>query len=496
MGRKIILFARAPRLGFGKARMSTLLSEKERYDLLIRLLKNTLNVIEKTEIPYSIHYIGEQKDIEKFTSCPLVKQEGENLGDRMFNALAYELKSNESVILIGSDIVNMDSNYIKEAFSSLESSEIVLGPTEDGGYGLIGMNKAYDVFSDIRYSREDVCENTIKKAENLGEKPKLLALLRDLDYPEDLVREEIGADELSILGHGEYNLNYKYDGSYVFRINIASQLNLADNQIIYEYNALKQLEDSGVTPKVYEVKKKGNWIPKGFLTMEFLEGRPLNYDTDLDIAAYLLAKIHNNPFTNEGMILADKPFQLMYEEFISMFSVYKKWEKKDEWVEKSIEKLLSIAKSRGLTSEIERPCIINTELNNRNFIIGDSKESSYIIDWEKPIIGDCEQDLAHFTVPTTTNWKTDKIMTRKEINSFLDKYEEYRNVNRILFDKYYMFNCLRGITWCSMAKVEYESGRTLSNDETLAKINLFLSKEFINFIYKEFYKEYDNEKNN
>ena len=80
MGRKIILFARAPRLGFGKARMSTLLSEKERYDLLIRLLKNTLNVIEKTEIPYSIHYIGEQKDIEKFTSCPLVKQEGENLG--------------------------------------------------------------------------------------------------------------------------------------------------------------------------------------------------------------------------------------------------------------------------------------------------------------------------------------------------------------------------------------------------------------------------------
>lgn len=494
MERKIILFARAPRLGFGKARMAKLLDEEERYDLVVRLLENTIDVIEKTKIPYTIHYIGEEKDIRRLTDAPILKQIGEDLGDRMFNALDYELETNESVILIGSDLINMDANYIEEAFLQLQTNEIVIGPTEDGGYGLIGMKKVFDVFSGIKYSREDVCENTVRKAEDLGEKPKLLGLLRDLDYPEDLVREEVGANEVSILGHGEYNLNYRYDKDYVFRINIGSQLHLEDNQIVYEYQALKKLENSGVTPKVYKVQKKGKWIPKGFLTMEFLEGRPLNYDTDLDIAAYLLAKVHNHPSTTDGMILANKPFKVMYDEFITMFSVYKAWDNKDIKLENSIENLLRIAKSRGLDDEVKTPCIINTELNNRNFIIGKDKESSYIIDWEKPLIGDCEQDLAHFTVPTTTNWKTEKIMTRKEIDSFLDKYEKYRSIDRILFDKYYMFNCLRGLTWCSMAKVEYENGRVLSNDETLAKINLFLSEEFINFIYKEFYEVYD-EKN-
>lgn len=495
MKRKIILFARAPRLGFGKARMSELLNEEERLELVKRLLNNTLSVIEKTNIPYSIHYIGEEKDIRSFSDCSIVKQKGDNLGERMFNALAYELKDNDSVVLMGSDLINLNASYIEEAFSYLEDNQIVIGPSEDGGYGLIGMNSANDVFSGITYSRSDVCENTVKTAEKLGKKTKILSLLRDLDYPEDLVREEVGANEVSVLGHGEYNLNYKYDKNYVFRINIGSQLHLGENQIVYEYNALKKLEDSGVTPKVYQVEKKGKWIPKGFLTMEFLEGRPLNYDTDLDIAAYLLAKVHNQPFTNDGMILADKPFKVMYDEFITMFSVYKAWDNKDIKLENSIENLLRIVKSRGLDDEIKTPCIINTELNNRNFIIGKDKESSYIIDWEKPLIGDCEQDLAHFTVPTTTNWKTEKIMTRKEIDSFLDEYENYRSIDRILFDKYYMFNCLRGLTWCSMAKVEYESGRTLSNDETLAKINLFLSEEFINFIYKEFYEVYD-EKNN
>ena len=40
-------------------------------------------------------------------------------------------------------------------------------------------------------------------------------------------------------------------------------------------------------------------------------------------------------------------------------------------------------------------------------MIGNSKEDSYIIDWEKALIGECEQDLAHFLAPTTTFWKTD-----------------------------------------------------------------------------------------
>lgn len=182
---------------------------------------------------------------------------------------------------------------------------------------------------------------------------------------------------------------------------------------------------------------------------------------------------------------------MMFNEFETMFSHYRAWDKKDREIEGWIQKLLAIAESLGLSDSIKTPSIINTELNNRNFIIGETKESSYLIDWEKPLIGDAEQDLAHFTVPTTTKWKTDKVLTREEVDSFLDLYEAYRPLDRKLFDKYYIFNCLRGISWSSMARVEYDGARALSNDETLEKIKLFTSVDFIDFIYQNFYKEYD-----
>lgn len=47
-----------------------------------------------------------------------------------------------------------------------------------------------------------------------------------------------------------------------------------------------------------------------------------------------------------------------------------------------------------------------------NFIIGENKNNSYIIDWEKALIGECEQDLAHFWAPTTNILKTDKYASK------------------------------------------------------------------------------------
>lgn len=490
MRKKIILFTRIPSLGQVKTRLRGILNEDERLDLIKRLLSGIVEEIRKTSIPWSIHYEGDPKDLTIEVEN-LVPQEGQDLGLRMLGAIDYELRENEAVVLVGSDLLDLDKAYIEEAFSALESHDLVLGPTEDGGYGLIGMKSPHDVFSAIRYSQSDVCSKTIEKAKDLDLSYHLLDKIRDIDVPEDLIREEVGASKVEVLGHGEYNMNYRYDDDFVFRMNLGSQLHLGDEQIFYEYGALKQLEDTGVTPKVYKVEKKGDWVPRPYLTMEFLQGRPLDYDRDMETGAYLLAKIHNHLFSKEGMIFADRPFKVMYEEFTTMFGVYRAWEEKRPETEDRILKLLTIAKSRGLEDEISRPCLINTELNNRNFIIGPTKEESFVIDWEKPIIGDCEQDLAHFTVPTTTNWKTDKILTRKEIDSFLDEYEKYRKLDRVLYDKYYMFNCLRGITWCSMAKVEYSSDRTLTNEETLEKINLFISDDFIDFIYKEFYEVYD-----
>ena len=76
---------------------------------------------------------------------------------------------------------------------------------------------------------------------------------------------------IEFLAQGEYNQNFVIsDGKrrYVFRLNYSSQLYL-ENQIRYEYQALKWLERTNRTPKVYYVDDTREFFPQGLLIMEF-----------------------------------------------------------------------------------------------------------------------------------------------------------------------------------------------------------------------------------
>ena len=92
----------------------------------------------------------------------------------------------------------------------------------------------------------------------------------------------------------------------------------------------------------------------------------------------------------------------------------------------------------------------------------DNEKEAYLVDWEKPLYGDPAQDLGHFLAPTTTFWKTDVILDQEQIDAFLDTYIEKVNGR---FDTtglkkrtyiYIPVTCLRGITWCAMAWVQYQ----------------------------------------
>ena len=474
---KIIFFTKAPRLGFGKSRLKNYLSEEERLKLIRDLINENYKMIKKTNKDYAIYYYGKKEDLD-FIKGEKFHQEGKGLGSRMKNAIDKELRSSNKVILMGSDIINLTEKDINMAFKELDFYDFVISPSDDGGYGLIGMKESSDIFSNISYSTPSVFKETIKKIKELNY--KVLDEISDIDTLKDLVKAEFSSENIELLGVGEYNINFKYKDK-VIRINLASQLGLGSKQISYEFNALKEIEQSGVTPKAYKLYDKGRYLPFGFLTMEYIEGRALEYYKDFDVGAYMLSKIHNIKIKDSKLIVADKPFKSMYEEFEKMYSFYKQWDEKNKETEKFIDKFMLIAKKSGLDKDIENPCIINTELNNRNFIIG---ENSKVIDWEKPIIGECEQDLAHFLVPTTTNWKTDVILDKKDMLDFLKIYKMYRNIDMDKFFKYLMFNSLRGVTWCSMAKVEYSKQRKVKNEDTLVKINKFLSPEYLEMLNK------------
>ena len=98
--------------------------------------------------------------------------------------------------------------------------------------------------------------------------------------------------KFSMLGQGEYNINYLFTHplngqKLVLRINTGSQMHLPD-QIGYEYYALKLLENSTRTPKPYYLDSENH-----LLVMEYLPGRALDYRTDLKLAAECLAQIHS-----------------------------------------------------------------------------------------------------------------------------------------------------------------------------------------------------------
>ena len=310
--------------------------------------------------------------------------------------------------------------------------------------------------------------------------------------------EPLGLDavpEFTPLGQGEYNINYTFDHpdgrKLVLRINRGSQMHLTD-QIGYEFNALKALEDSGRTPKALFCDGDHHC-----LVMEHLLGRPLRYETDLEIAAEIFADIHALP-TAPGLLEPGNPLEAILDECRQMVSHYYEWDKADPEVVRLLKTLETEISAKDLTAPVGlRKCIVNTEVNSGNFLINPGGRG-YLIDWEKPLISEPAQDLGHFLVPTTTFWKTDVILAPEEIRHFVRSYERAVNgrfetaslAQRLPL--YFTVTCLRGVTWCAMAYREYcQPGRAISNPDTFQKLRAYLEPAFLrnlleNYVRKDF----------
>ena len=295
------------------------------------------------------------------------------------------------------------------------------------------------------------------------------------------------------LGQGEYNVNYTFnhpDGrKLVLRINQGSQMHL-DDQIGYEFNALKALEASGRTPKALFCDSAHNC-----LVMEHLPGRPLRYETDKETAAVIFADIHALP-PAPGLIEPENPLEAIIDECRQMVEHYYKWDKSDPEVVRLLETLEKEISAKDLTAPAGlRKCIVNTEVNSGNFLIHPGGRS-YLIDWEKPLISEPAQDLGHFLVPTTTFWKTDVILKPEDIRHFVRCYERAvsgRFETAILWSRlplYFTVTCLRGVTWCAMAYREYcQPGRTISNADTFRKIQEYLKPDFLENLLKNYVRK-------
>ena len=93
----------------------------------------------------------------------------------------------QKVVLIGSDCAQLTQAIIDQAFTALDDNDVVIGPSEDGGYYLLGMRRFFgDLFAGIEWSTPTVFEETVGRVQSQGCSLELLPTLNDIDTEEDL----------------------------------------------------------------------------------------------------------------------------------------------------------------------------------------------------------------------------------------------------------------------------------------------------------------------
>ena len=117
-------------------------------------------------------------------------QAGRDLGERMLTCFRRAFDAGyRCAALHGTDIPLASAGELARGFKRLrhDSADLVLGPTDDGGYYFIGARAVHpELFEGIRWSAPEVLESTRRRAEALGLRTAEIARARDLDTPEDL----------------------------------------------------------------------------------------------------------------------------------------------------------------------------------------------------------------------------------------------------------------------------------------------------------------------
>lgn len=206
----LCLFVRAPNFGEVKSRLAASIGETAALAAHVELVDHLLDQLD-THLPRlhpnievqlwlaEVPITSEAKDhLERWaqrTGHSLQQQVGSGLGERMAHALATVIASQGSAgsgygLLVGSDCPSIDWPYLDQAVSALdEGADVVFGPAEDGGYGLVGVSQPQpQLFDGIDWGTDQVLAQTLVKAQQAQLNVQLLDSLWDVDYLADWER--------------------------------------------------------------------------------------------------------------------------------------------------------------------------------------------------------------------------------------------------------------------------------------------------------------------
>ncbi len=194
----LVVMARYPELGKTKTRLARTLGDKETLGLYHAFLSDI--ALRYTGQAYTLcwAYTPTEVDYQELVTAlapayantmRCFPQQGAELGTRIHNAFHWTQEQGFAyTILIGSDSPQISREIIGTARQALDEVDVVLGPSDDGGYYLLGMRIAHDVFSGIPMSTDVVTQMTLEAAQRQRLTVRLIDQLFDVDELPDLVR--------------------------------------------------------------------------------------------------------------------------------------------------------------------------------------------------------------------------------------------------------------------------------------------------------------------
>jgi len=188
MRNHLIIFIKNPELGKAKTRIAKTTGDERALEIYQELLVHTRNITTNAAAHRHLFYssfIDEQDDWSGEVFDKKMQIQGA-LGEKMQDAFTRTQEEGGRMVIIGSDCGALQTEIIEQAFVALENHDVVLGPTFDGGYYLLGLKNAkLDLFSDVDWSTEQVYPQTIAKIKEQNLTYAELTRLHDIDFEED-----------------------------------------------------------------------------------------------------------------------------------------------------------------------------------------------------------------------------------------------------------------------------------------------------------------------
>jgi rSAM/selenodomain-associated transferase 1 len=186
----LVLFVKNARRGHVKTRLASFLGDEMALKIYLALCERVRDVclhFPGTCYVYYSEFVPEEEDM--WSDSFFIKKTqstSPDLGERMKSAITELCPSYESVLLLGTDIPHLTIDILKDASQALNENELVIGPSLDGGYYLIGMKETHEfLFDDMIWSVDTVLDESIQRAIKNKLYYHLLKPLPDIDTFED-----------------------------------------------------------------------------------------------------------------------------------------------------------------------------------------------------------------------------------------------------------------------------------------------------------------------